>query len=92
MAKRTDAIGREIKLANGFYQAANSMFKFSQCYYDKLWLTGRGAPYVQAEELLSTLTAVTADHKTGFSRYTNGKIEMVYNPTSREVWHLQPRR
>ncbi|WP_254616005.1 VENN motif pre-toxin domain-containing protein, partial [Cupriavidus basilensis] len=82
--------GREIKIINGFYESSGSSFKFSQYYYDRLWSTGRGAPFVQAEEVLKTATNVTIDRKPGFYRYANEAMEMVYNPETREVWHLQP--
>jgi RHS repeat-associated protein len=84
------AVGREIKLVNGYYQAEGSAFKFSEYYYNKLWSIGRGAPFLQADEVLSTAKSVTPDRMPGFNRYTNGTMEMIYNPKSQEVWHLQP--
>ena len=84
------AAGREIQLVDGFYQAEGSAFKFSKYYYERLWETGRGAPFLQAQEVLTTATHVTVDRMAGFYRYTNAALEMVYNPTTKEVWHLQP--
>ncbi|MEQ1560883.1 MAG: RHS repeat-associated core domain-containing protein [Methyloglobulus sp.] len=84
------SVGREINLIDGFYQAEGSAFKFSEYYYDKLWSTGRGAPFLQAEEILNTANKVSSDRMAGFYRYTNEFSEMVYNPASKEVWHLQP--
>jgi len=85
------SVGREVKLIDGFYQAEGSTFKFSEYYYNKLWSTGRGAPFLQAEEVLSTAKTITPDLiKPGFNRYVNDAFEMVYNPTTKEVWHLQP--
>lgn len=84
--------GRTIKLSNGFYEAAGSPFKFSEYYYKKLWNTGRGAPFLQAEEVLGTASSITPDRMAGFYRYFNGTLEMVYNPTTQEVWHLMPAR
>jgi hypothetical protein len=84
------SLGREIQLTDGFYQANGSSFRFSQYYYEKLWATGRGAPFLQAQEILQTSTTVTADRLQGFYRYTNNTMEMVYNPTSKEVWHIMP--
>jgi RHS repeat-associated protein len=81
---------REIQLVDGFYQAEGSAFKFSKYYYERLWATGRGAPFIQAQEVLSTATTVAPDRMAGFYRYTNTAMEMVYNPTTKEVWHLQP--
>ncbi|MGD8219673.1 DUF637 domain-containing protein, partial [Pseudomonas thivervalensis] len=82
----------EIKMVDGFYQAEGTPFKFSEYYYNRLWSTGRGAPFVQADEVLKTATTVTPDRMAGFYRYTNGSMEMVYNPVTKEVWHLQPLR
>ncbi|MEX5573763.1 filamentous hemagglutinin N-terminal domain-containing protein [Pseudomonas lijiangensis] len=82
----------EIKMVDGFYQAEGAPFKFSEYYYNRLWSTGRGAPFVQADEVLKTATTVTPDRMAGFYRYTNGSMEMVYNPVTKEVWHLQPLR
>jgi filamentous hemagglutinin len=81
---------REIQLVDGFYQAEGSAFKFSKYYYERLWATGRGAPFIQAQEVLNTATTVTPDRMAGFYRYTNTAMEMVYNPTTKVVWHLQP--
>ena len=49
----------EIKMVDGFYQAEGTPFKFSEYYYNRLWSTGRGAPFVQADEVLKTATTVT---------------------------------
>jgi RHS repeat-associated protein len=83
-------VGQEIKLIDGFYQVEGSLFKFSEYYYNKLWFTGRGAPFLQAEEVLNTLKKIEPDRMAGFNRYTNNAFEMVYNPTTKEVWHIQP--
>ncbi|MBC3387484.1 hypothetical protein [Pseudomonas sp. SWRI179] len=77
---------------DGFYQAEGTPFKFSEYYYNRLWATGRGAPFAQADEVLKTATTITTDRKDGFYRYTNGSMEMVYNPDTKEVWHIQPLR
>jgi filamentous hemagglutinin len=82
----------EIKVVDGFYEAEGTPFKFSEYYYNRLWSTGRGAPFVQADEVLKTATTVTPDGMAGFYRYTNGSMEMVYNPVTKEVWHIQPLR
>lgn len=84
--------GSEIKLVDGFYQAEGSAFKFSEYYYNRLWSTGRGAPFVQAEEVLNTAKTITPDRMAGFNRYVNDAFEMVYNPATKEVWHIQPLR
>lgn len=79
-------------MIDGFYQTEGIPFKFSEYYYNRLWPTGRGAPFLQADEVLKTATAVTPDRMAGFYRYTNDSMEMVYNPATKEVWHLQPLR
>lgn len=82
--------GRLIRESGGFVTAEGSAVKFSSYYYSKLWATGRSAPFVQAEEVLRTATGITPDARAGFFKYTNGYLEMVYNPATKEVWHLQP--
>lgn len=89
MAFRSAKNARIIDAAGDFVTAENSPFKFSQYYYNKLWNTGRGAPFLQAEEILATATRVVPDaRKPGFYKYTNGHAEMVYNPQTKEVWHM----
>lgn len=42
-----------------------------------------------AEEIFATATRVVQDaRKPGFFKYTNGYAEMVYNPQTKEVWHM----
>jgi RHS repeat-associated protein len=84
--------GRAIEVVDGFVDAAGSAFRFRPQYYDRLWQTGRPAPFLAAQEVLETATSVAPDVMPGFYRYSNGAAEMVYNPTTREVWHLQPTR
>ena len=79
---------REIEVIDGFVDAEGSPFKFTEYYYDKLWNTGRPAPFLQAQEILDTAISIEADWMPGFYRYTNEVLEMVYNPTTREVWHI----
>jgi filamentous hemagglutinin len=88
----TVTAGREIKLVDGYYHAEGSAFKFSEYYYNKLWSTGRGGPFLQAEEVFNTAKTVSPDRMAGFNRYVNDHLEMVYNPTTKEVWHIQPLR
>jgi hypothetical protein len=83
-------IGTTAVLRNGYYEVNG--FKFSEYYYNKLWNTGRGAPSLVAREVLEGAAGkgVTDAVKTGFYRYEYGGWEMIYNPTTKEVWHLQP--
>ena len=85
-------VANEIKLIGGYYQASGSVFLVPMTYYDKLWRTGTGAPILQAQEVLETYTLRVPDNLAGFYRYSNGFIEMVYNPTTQVVWHLQPKK
>lgn len=79
----------EAILKNGYYEVNG--FKFSEYYYDKLWDTGRGAPSLVAKEVLENADDVI-EHafKEGFYEYKFGDWEMVYNPSTKEIWHLQP--
>jgi filamentous hemagglutinin len=89
---RSGAGFRQIQLVDGYYQAEGLPLKFSQYYYERLWATGRGAPFLQAQEVLATGRVVGPDRMPGFYRYTNDFLDMVYNPTTGEVWHIQPIR
>jgi RHS repeat-associated protein len=79
-------------LQNGYYEVNG--FKFSQHYYNKLWATGRGAPSLTSKMVLEggANTAIPDTFKDGFYKYIYGGWEMIYNPVSKEVWHLQPIR
>ena len=74
----------------GGYVEVNGL-KFSEYYYTKLWSTGRGAPSLVAKEILASgVKGVPDACKPGFFRYVAHGWEMVFNPTTKEVWHLQP--
>lgn len=76
-------------LKSGYYEVNG--FKFSKYYYNKLWDTGRGAPSLVAKEVLQGAKNYVPDAvKKGFNRYEFGGWEMIYNPKTKEVWHLQP--
>jgi len=75
-------------LRNGYYEVNG--FKFSEYYYNKLWTHVRKAPSLIAKEILNGAKEMVADIKPGFFRYEYGAWEMIYNPVSKEVWHLQP--
>jgi len=81
--------GQTAILKNGYYEVNG--LKFSKIYYTKLWSTGRGAPSLVANEILASGAKGVPDAlKAGFFRYEAGGWEMVYNPVTKEVWHLQP--
>ncbi len=60
-----------IRLVNGYYEAAGYPFKISEAYYERLYSTGRAAPFSIAREVLQRATTVTPDPrgKIGFFRY-----------------------
>lgn len=75
-------------LKNGYYEVNG--LKFSELYYNKLWDEGRPAPSLVAREILDHASIVTSDFKPGFMKYIYNKWELVYNPITKEIWHLQP--
>jgi RHS repeat-associated protein len=84
-------LGVEWTAAAGGFVTVNG-FRFSQAYYNRLWVTGRAAPGFRAQSILRGATTRTVDPlgRPGFYRYVYDGWEMIYNPTTREVWHLQP--
>ena len=81
--------GSNAILSKGYYEVNG--FKFSEYYYNKLWAEGRGAPSLVAKEVLENAKSYIPDEKiAGFYRYEHGGWELVYNPSTKEVWHLQP--
>ena len=78
----------EAILKNGYYEVNG--FKFSEYYYERLWNEGRKAPSLIAKEILEGTTKITSDKRPGFFRYELGNWEIVYNPVTKEVWHLGP--
>ena len=75
-------------LRNGYYEVNG--FKISEYYYNKLWNAGRPAPTLFAKEILDVAKNITPDIKPGFFRYEGLGWELVYNPTTKEIWHIQP--
>jgi RHS repeat-associated protein len=75
-----DAAAAEYVTANGISFPAN--------YYDKLWAEGRPAPFLTAQEILDTYTSMVPDNLDGFFNYSNGVLNMIYNPWSGLVWHI----
>ena len=87
----TDAVNQtsEALFKDGYYEVNG--VKFSDYYYNKLWDTGRGGSSLVANEILKGATSRTPDLiKPGFFKYIFGGWEMVYNPITKEVWHIQP--
>jgi hypothetical protein len=66
--------------------------KISERYYNRLWQEGRPAPFVQAREILRSNPRILPDSKPGFLRYESLGLELIYNPKTGEIWHIQPQR
>ena len=75
-----------------FYSADN--FKFSKEYYERLWGQGRPAPFLQAREIMNSKPKVVADPRgaPGYFKYEGAGLEMIYNPSTKQVGHIQPVR
>jgi hypothetical protein len=82
----------EAVLKNGYYEVNG--FKFTEFYYNKLWQNGRGAPSLAAKAILENTIKIVPDPAgyPGFFKYFSDKWEMVYNPTTKIVSHIQPIR
>lgn len=83
-------------LKDGYYEV-NGM-KFSEYYYNRLWNNGRPAPTFIVKDILQSADIVIPHIKTvgkhtklpGFLQYQTTNWELVYNPITKEVWHLEP--
>lgn len=73
---------------DGYYEVNG--FRFSKYYYERLWDKGRGAPSLVVKEILEKPEKILSDSRPGFMKYEAHGWELVYNPLTREVWHLQP--
>jgi len=75
---------------NGYYEVNG--FRFTRYYYQRLWDKGRGAPSLIAQEILDNVIHVVPDPKgfQGFFKYISCEWEMVYNPQTKIVSHIQP--
>ena len=73
---------------DGYYEVNG--FKFTEYYYNRLWSKGRPAPSLVAKEILDGAKTCTIDERFGFFNYRFGGWEMVYNPITKEIWHIQP--
>jgi hypothetical protein len=65
-------------------------FKFTEYYYKKLWEKGRKASTLAAQAILDNAKTIVPDaEKLGFFKYIADGWEMVYNPVTREIHHIQ---
>ena len=83
-------VGKKIFYDGDFY-AVDGM-KFSKSYYERLWAQGRPAPFVQAREVLNGNPKIEPDPRgaPGYFRYEGAGLEMIYNPKTGQVGHIQP--
>lgn len=69
-------------------------FKITEKYYNKLVNNGRKTPGLAARQILKDTRGKGVYDpilgKRGFKNYNNGKWEMTYNPTTGEIFHIQP--
>ncbi len=84
--------GKPIEFDGQFYSVDG--LKFSKSYYDRLWEQGRPAPFIQAKEVLASNPKITPDPRgaEGYFRYEGAGLEMIYNPSTGQVGHIQPIR
>jgi len=84
--------GKTIDFDGAFYSVDG--LKFSKSYYERLWSEGRPAPFLQAKEVLSSNPKIIPDPRgaPGYFKYEGGGLEMIYNPTTGQVGHIQPIR
>lgn len=89
-AKGTTVGGKPITFDGEFYSVDG--LKFSKSYYDRLWEQGRPAPFIQAKEVLGSNPKVMPDPRgaPGYFKYEGAGLEMIYNPTTGQVGHIQP--
>ncbi|WP_244262992.1 hypothetical protein [Yersinia mollaretii] len=82
--------GKSIAFDGEFYSVDG--LKFSKNYYDRLWSQGRPAPFLQAKEVLNSNPKIIPDPKgaPGYFKYEGAGLEMIYNPTTGQVGHIQP--
>jgi hypothetical protein len=73
---------------DGYYEVNG--FKFTEYYYNRAWETGRGSPSLAAKTILDNNPIILPDRVSGFFRYELGNWEMVYNPITKEIHHIQP--
>ncbi|MFB2566920.1 hemagglutinin repeat-containing protein [Rhizobium sp. IMFF44] len=84
--------GRPIEFDGQFYSADG--IKFSKSYYEYLYKNGRPAPFLQARAVLDSNPKIMPDPQgaLGYFRYEGAGLEMIYNPTTGQVGHIQPIR
>jgi hypothetical protein len=93
--------GRSIEFDGKFYSADG--FKISETYYNKLWgrvpdkngrYAYRPAPFLQARDILDSNPKIMPDPHgaPGYLRYESSTWEMIYNPKTGQIGHIEPLR
>ncbi len=77
-------------LKDGYYEVNG--FRFTEYYYNRLWSKGRKAPSLIAKIILENAKTIMPDPQNypGYFKYLIDGWEMIYNPTTKIVSHLQP--
>jgi hypothetical protein len=91
----TDFLNNKIPINLFYKNIKNEISIYRSNFINKkssIWKEGRPAPFLQAEEILKSNPKISVDPlaKSGFYKYESGGLEMIYNPTTKEIWHLQP--
>lgn len=76
-------------LKDGYYEVNG--FRFTEYYYNRLWNNGREAPSLIAQAILDNIIQIIPDPENipGFFKYFAEGWEMIYNPTTKIVSHIQ---
>ena len=84
--------GKPIDFDGAFYSVDG--LKFSKAYYERLWSEGRPAPFIQTKEVLNSSPKIIPDPRgaPGYFKYEGGGLEMICNPSTGQVGHIQPIR
>ncbi len=91
-ALQTNIGGKPITFDGEFYSVDG--MKLSKSYYERLWTQGRPAPFIQAKEVLNSNPKIEKDPRgaPGYYRYEGVGLEMIYNPSTGQIGHIQPVR
>ncbi len=91
-AKKTGQVQKTSASKDGYFEVNG--FKFTEYYYNRLWVTGRKAPSLIAKSILDHATTIIPDPRghAGFYKYVADKWYMIYNPTTKIISHLEPIR
>lgn len=88
----TGAPRNQIQLMDGFYVVDG--LNISESYYERLWREGRPAPFLRVKEVFSSNPVITPDPRgaPGYFSYEGAGLEVIYNPITGQIGHIQPVR